>query len=509
MSTKTKVAQVDKLETGIPGFDFIAGGGLPKGRTTLVSGSAGSAKTVLTTQFLAEGIIKANESGVFITFEESPADIRRNMMSFGWDIEEWETEGKWAFVDASPEPGNEALVVGEYDLGALIARIEHAVGKVSAKRVVMDSLGAIFTQFTDSATVRKELFRITSALKTMDVTAVLTAERTEEYGDIARFGIEEFVADNVIILRNVLEQEKRRRTMEILKFRGTSHQKGEYPFTLIPGEGIIVIPLSAIELKQKSSDVRITSGSPELDKMCGGGFFRDSIVLVSGATGNGKTLLVTEFIAGGANNGEKCLLLAFEESREQLFRNATGWGIDYERMEKEGKLKVVCVYPETAGLEDHLIKIRAEINKFKPNRLAVDSLSALERVSTIKGFREFVIALTSFIKHEEVAGLFTATTPTLMGGTSITETHISTITDTIILLRYVEMYGEMRRGLTVLKMRGSMHDKDIREFTIDGKGMHIGKPFRNITGIIEGSPRHIAPAETERIGALFESDAGG
>jgi len=314
MSTKTKVAQVDKLETGIPGFDFIADGGLPKGRTTLVSGSAGSAKTVFTTQFLAEGIIKANESGVFITFEESPADIRRNMMGFGWDIEGWETEGKWAFVDASPEPGNTTLIVGEYDLGALIARIEHAVGKVGAKRLVMDSLGAIFTQFADSATVRNELFRITSVLKTMDVTAMLTAERTEEYGNIARFGIEEFVADNVIILRNVLEQEKRRRTIEILKFRGTPHHKGEYPFTLIPSEGIIVIPLSAIELKQKLSDIRITSGSPELDKMCGGGFFRDSIVLVSGATGNGKTLLVTEFIAGGVNNGEKCLLLAFEEA---------------------------------------------------------------------------------------------------------------------------------------------------------------------------------------------------
>lgn len=509
MTIKTKAPQVDKLETGIPGFDFIAGGGLPKGRTTLIAGTSGSAKTVLATQFLAEGIIKANESGVFITFEESPADIRRNMGGFNWDIEGWETEGKWAFVDASPEPGNEAVVAGEYDLGALIARIEHAVGKVGAKRVVMDSLGAIFTQFADSATVRSELFRIASALKAMDVTAMLTAERTEEYGDIARFGVEEFVADNVIILRNVLEQERRRRTIEILKFRGTPHHKGEYPFTLIPGEGIIVIPLSAIEMKQKSSDIRITSGSEELDKMCGGGFFRDSIVLVSGATGTGKTLLVTEFIAGGANNGEKSLIFAFEESREQLFRNATGWGIDYEKMEKDGNLKVICVYPETAGLEDHLIKMNAEISQFKPNRLAVDSLSALERVSTIKGFREFVIGLTSFLKQEEVAGLFTSTTPTLMGGTSITETHISTITDSIILLRYVEMYGEMRRGLTVLKMRGSKHDKDIREFIIDGKGMHIGKPFHDVTGILEGSPRHVAPAEMERIGALFESDAGG
>ena len=507
MIVKKKMLPISKLETHIPGFDFLAGGGLPKSRTTLVGGSAGSAKTVFAVQFLAEGVIKANESGVFVTFEESPADIRKNMKGFNWDIESWEKEDKFAFVDASPELGNQDYIAGEYDLGALLARIEHAIRKVDATRVAMDSLGAIFTQFADSAIVRNELFRLTAALKKMEVTSVITVERVDEYGTISRFGVEEFVADNVIIIRNILENEKRRRTVEILKFRGTSHQKGEFPFTIMPGQGIIAIPLSAIELKQKSSNIRITSGSLELDRMCDGGFFRDSIILVSGATGCGKTLLVTQFIAGGANNGERCLLFAFEESREQLVRNASGWGVDFEKMEKNGKLKVVCAYPETAGLEDHLIKIKAEIDEFRPNRLAVDSLSALERISSIKGFRDFVIGLTSYIKQKETAGLFTSTTPTLMGGTSITETHISTITDSIILLRYVEMYGEMRRGLTVLKMRGSKHDKDIREFVIDNKGMHIGKPFRDVTGILAGSPIHVPPGEMERIEALFGAES--
>lgn len=504
MSANLHPLGIAKLETRIPGFDLVSSGGLPKGRTTLISGSAGSAKTVLAVQFLAEGIRGNEENGVFITFEESPEDIRKNMMGFGWDLTQWETENRLAFVDASPQPGEEVYEVGSYDLGALLTRIEHAVQKVDAKRLAMDSLGAVFNRFTDSATIRNELFRISSALKQMGVTAIVTAERTQEYGDIARHGVEEFVADNVIILRNILEEEKRRRTIEILKFRGTSHQKGEYPFTILPGEGIVVIPLSAMQLKQKSSDIRITSGSSQLDEMCGGGFFRDSIVLVSGATGTGKTLMVTEFMAGGAKNNEKCLLFAFEESREQLFRNATGWGIDYERMEEEGKLKVVCEYPEVMGLEDHLIRMKSVIEQFQPTRLAVDSLSALERVSNMKGFREFVIGLTSFIKHQETAGLFTSTTPTLLGGTSITEAHISTITDSIILLRYVEMYGEMRRGLTVLKMRGSRHDKDIREFNIDAKGMHIGKPFRNITGILSGNPTNVPPSEMERISSLFQ-----
>jgi circadian clock protein KaiC len=504
MNDTAELSTVEKVETHIPGFDLISYGGLPKGRTTLVAGTSGSAKTVFACQFLAKGIQRANENGVFVTFEESPDDIRKNVAGLGWDVPKWEAEGKWAFVDASPSPGQEVVESGEYDLGALLARVEHAINKVGAKRVSLDSLGAIFAQLSDSAIVRRELFRLAAALKKMGVTAIVTAERTQEYGEIARFGVEEFVSDNVVILRNVLEAEKRRRTIEILKLRGARHQKGEFPFTIILGNGIIVISLSAIRLKkQKSSDIRVTSGNAELDKMCGGGFFRGSIILLSGATGTGKTLMVAEFIAGGAAKGEKCLLLAFEESREQLVHNAIGWGMDLEQMEREGQLKMLCEYPEAASLEDHLLAMKKEIEEFKPNRIAVDSLSALERVSTIKGFRAFVIGLTSFIKQQEIVGLFTATAPTLVGGTSITEAHISTITDSIVLLRYVEMYGEMRRGLTVLKVRGSMHEKNIREFTIDGNGMHIGKPFRAVTGILTGTPTHVAPGDAERVEELF------
>jgi circadian clock protein KaiC len=497
---------IPKTPTRVPGLDLICHGGLPTGRTTLIAGSAGSAKTVLACQFLSEAIRHGDHSGVFVTFEERPEDIRRNMVGFGWPIEEWQKTGRWAFVDASPEPDEPTVVAGGFDLGALLARIEHAVSRTGAKLVAMDSLGAIFGQFTDFAVVRSELFRIATALRQMEVTAVMTAERTDEYGEIARFGVEEFVADNVIILRNILEEEKRRRTIEILKFRGTSHHKGEYPFTIMPGSGIEVIPLAAIELKQKSSDTRIGSGSKELDEMCGGGFFRDSIVLVSGATGTGKTLMVTEFLEGGANNQERCLLFGFEESREQLFRNASGWGVDFAQYENDGLLRVRCEYPETASLEDHLIALKREIEAFKPNRVAIDSLSAVERVGTMRGFREFVIGLTSFIKQQEIAGLFTSTTPSLLGGSSVTEAHISTITDSIILLRYVEMFGEMRRGLTVLKMRGSMHDKNIREFSIDHAGMHIGRPFRDVEGILSGQPKHVVRSELERMDELFAAD---
>lgn len=481
---------VKKIATGIPGLDHIAMGGLPEGRTTLIAGTAGSAKTVFAVQYLVEGILKG-ESAIFITFEELPKEIRNNMLSFGWDIEQWEKENQWAFIDASPRAGEIAIEAGAYDLSALMARIDAAVKRTGAARLSLDSVGAIFSQFSDQTLVRRELFRIASALKEMGLTALMTIERIQEYGEIARFGVEEFVADNVIILRNALEAEKRRRTIEILKFRGTNHRKGEFPFTVMPGKGIIVIPLSEILLEQKSSEARTTSGNAILDEMCGGGLFRDSILLISGATGCGKTLLTTEFVAGVKGENERSLLFAFEESHDQLFRNACGWGQDFNKMEQEGKLKVIAVYPEAAGLEDHLIMLKNHIDAFKPTRIAVDSLSALERVSTLKGYREFVIGITSFLKERQITGLFTSTTSNLMGGESITEQHISTITDSIILLRYVEMFGEMKRGLTVLKMRGSKHDMDIREFTIDEQGMHIGESFKNIIGILSGHPMHV------------------
>jgi circadian clock protein KaiC len=505
MTEEPDVQAVQKLATGIASFDLIAEGGLPKNRTTLISGTAGSGKTVFAVQFLAAGIA-AGENGAFVTFEESPADIRQNMRSFGWDLAEWERTGRLALVDASPDPETEIIESGTFDLGALLARVENAVRKVKAKRVSIDSLGAMFSQFSDQSLVRRELFRIASALKRMGVTAVMTAERTEDYGPIARFGVEEFIADNVMVLRNVLEEENRRRTIEILKFRGTDHQKGEFPFTIIGDEGLVVIPLSAIQLRQRSSDVRISSGNEDLDRMCGGGFFRDSVILVSGATGTGKTLTVTQFLSGGAVAGERTLLLAFEESRDQLVRNASGWGVDFDRMEQNGLLRLICDYPEVAGLEDWLIRIKNVVEEFRPSRVALDSLSALERGGNIKAFREFVIGLTSFIKHQEITGLFTATTSSLMGGTSITESHISTLTDSIILLRYVETFGEMKRGITVLKMRGSLHDKDIREFTIDQQGMHLGRPFRHVTGILAGTPVHVSPGDVERIWSYFDSD---
>jgi len=480
MST-TKESTVDpvleRVKTGIEAFDDLVMGGLPRGRTTIVGGTPGSGKTVFATQFLAHGITELHEPGVFVTFEESPDEIEVNMASFGWNIRRWREQNKLVFVDASPQD-REEMVVGDFDLAGLLARILHAVRTANAKRIVLDSLTQLFDHFVaDQTAVRRELLRIAAALKKEGLTVLMTAERNSEYGDISRHRIEEFVADNVVILRNALDKERRRRTIEVLKMRGSRHVEGEVPITLVENEGLVAVPLSSLRLEQQSSTKRVTSGNAELDRMTSGGFFRDSVTLVSGATGTGKTLLVTNFLAGGVAAGERALLVGYEESRGQLFRNAHSWGVDFEAMEADGRLKVISLYPEAQSLPDHLLTIRELVEEFKPDRLAIDSLSALERIAPESGFREFLISLTSFIKKREIAGLCTATNKSLIGGYSASEQHISTLTDSIILLRYIQERDMMSRGLMVLKMRGSEHDKQIRRFTIDGSGMHLGEPF--------------------------------
>ena len=501
---KENVRPMKRVLTGIPGLDLVSLGGLPAGRTTLIAGSSGSCKTLMGLHFLMQGIRQFDEPGVFVTFEETPEDIRKNVEELGWSISDLEKKGVFAFVDASPVlEGVQVEISDDYDFSALMERIKYAVGKVNAKRLVIDSIGTVFSMFQNALHVRRELHRIIALLKGLGITAIITAERTKEYGSVSRFDVEEFISDNVIILRHILDDEKRRRTLEILKFRGTRHQNGEYPFT-ISAKGLEVVPITAITLNMESSNVRIGSGCQELDRMTGGGFHRDSVILLSGATGCGKTLLATTFANQGCQDGERTLYLAFEESPEQLKRNAASWNLPLQQFEEQGNLSIEGSYPEAMSLADHLVRIKDLCEAHQAERIVVDSMSALERVSIGKSFREFVIGLTSYAKMKQMGTLITATTPFLMGGTSVTEANISTITDAIILLRYVEVNAEMRRGITVLKMRGSEHEKFIREYQIDKNGIHIGATFKNIGGILSGTSQQLVHSEVDTMEQMFD-----
>ncbi|TWT77423.1 Circadian clock protein kinase KaiC [Posidoniimonas polymericola] len=477
---------IPRLPTGIPGVDALTFGGVPRSRPTLVCGTSASGKTVFSVQFLACGIQHYDEPGVFVAFEETPQDIRENMAGFGWKIPQWEQDGTWKFVDAGLLPDEEEhLVNGDFNLEGLRTRIRHAVESSGAKRVALDSLAAIFTRFPNPGVVRRELFRMTSVLKELGVTSLLTTELLQGDETTTRFEVEEYVADAVIVLRNRPSVARRRRTIEVLKLRGGQHKTGEHAFS-ITANGVHAIPVGSMALTQPSTDRRITSGSAELDKMCSGGFFQDSVSIVSGATGTGKTLTAMQFLKGAADSGERALFLGFEESRPQLIRNAKSWGIDLERMEDDGQLQIHCKLPESVSLEHHHVEIRQLLDEFEPHRLVVDSITAMKRVSDEEYYRDFVLGLTSLIKQRQVAGLYTSTTDELYGVATVTEQNISTLTDAIILLRYVEEPAGVARGITVLKMRGSGHDKSVRRFEITSEGMHIQEPFNHMSGILGG-----------------------
>ena len=479
-------ASVPKLATGIPGFDHVAMGGIPVGRATVVAGQAGSAKTVFGGQFLAEGI-RVGQPGVFVTLEEPAADLRANLRTLGFEVPQWEQDGQWRFVDASPVVRSSGGLA-PYSLETLAAQIGHAVDATGAQRLVLDSLNAVLSLHEDVGQARQLLRSLIASLRGMGLTIVLTVETPgDPGGTLSRYGIEEFVSDSVVLLRNVREGTFRRRTVEVLKMRGAMHHKGDVAFTVVPGQGMVVLPVREPQ-QAPLLDERMTTGNADLDAMTGGGLYRGSATLVTGPSGTGKTLVATEFLDAGAAAGERVALVAYEETREQVLRNARGWGHDLERHEREGRLLIVALYPEVASLDDHLVEIKSVVERFGPSRLVVDSLSSLERLGSAPSYREFVIGLTSFVKETGVTTLVTASAPDLLGGSSVTESHISGLIDAIVLLRYVEVASAVRRAVAVLKVRGSSHDQAIREFTIDADGMHVGGPFQLSAGILGRIP---------------------
>ena len=471
------LSEIEKTPTGIPGFDYISAGGLPSNRVALLSGSAGSGKTIFACQFLHQGASAFDEGAVFVTFEEPPAAIRRNMAGLGIDIPALEAEGRWSFVDMSPQ-GPIDEIVGHFDLGGFLPRIEYAVRQTNARRLVIDSLGAVFAQFTDLGPVRRALREFVSSLERLGVTALFTAERAEEYGPVAQLGVEEFALDTVIVLRHVIDGDRRRRLIEVLKMRGASYQSGEYPFTIDrEAGGLSVVPLSAIELNQSAYSERVRLGSPALDEMVGGGLFKGSVALVAGPTGTGKTLVGTHFLTVAP--GERALLIAFEEGVAQLMRNAEGWGLSYREQMEEGLLQIDARYPETATLEQHLIRIKTVLDRHRPSRVVLDSVTALARGTTQRSLRQFLIALVAACRERGITTLLVANTRDLGGGL-VSEADISSMTDAIILLRYFEVRGELQRGIRILKMRGSRQERYIRRYTIEDQGLVIGEPLNDM-----------------------------
>ncbi|WP_109488474.1 circadian clock protein KaiC [Occallatibacter savannae] len=460
-----------KALTGIQGLDEITAGGLPAGRTTLVCGSAGSGKTVLGLEFLVRGAIEFGEPGVFMAFEETADELTQNVASFGFDLPELERAGKLA-IDHVFIERSEIEETGEYDLEGLFIRLASAVDSIGAKRVVLDTLEVLFAGLRDQSLLRAELRRLFRWLKERGLTAVVTGERGD--GSLTRYGLEEYVADCVILLDHRIYDQISTRRLRIVKYRGTGHGSDEYPFLMGP-EGISVFPLTSVGLTHGASDERVSSGVPELDQMLGGkGFFKGSSVLVSGTPGTGKSSLALAFLKAACDRGEKALYFGFEESKAQIVRNTSSIGLNLQPCVEEGLLQIHSVRPSNLGLEAHLASMIQVIRDFDPSVVVIDPISNFTTSVEQSSVKSMLIRLVDFLKMQQVTALFTHLT-SYGAPSDRTDEQISSIMDSWILLRDTEKDGFRSFGILVLKSRGMAHSHVLRQFVIGNNGIHIGE----------------------------------
>jgi circadian clock protein KaiC len=491
-SSKTKkhassVFKFPKTPTGVEGLDEITEGGLPKGRPTLVCGGAGCGKTLLSMQFLIKGITEFNEPGVFMSFEEPSADLFINVKSLGFDLERLSSEKKLV-IDHVRVERSEIEEAGEYDLDGLFIRLEYAINKVKAKRVVLDTLESLFSGLDNQAILRAELRRLFHWLKEKGVTAIITGERGE--ATLTRQGLEEYVSDCVILLdHRVIEQVSTRR-LRIVKYRGSTHGTNEYPF-LIDENGISVLPITSLKLDNEVSSDVVSTGVPGLNEMFkSGGFYRGSNILISGTAGTAKTTIAAYFANEQCRKKERVLYFAFEESPQQLIRNMRSIGLDLEPHVKKGYLQIHSSRPSLNGLELHLLTLRKLIKEFNPTTVVIDPISNLITVGSDHEVRSMLVRLIDMLKINNITAMFTSLSKqTEHIRPDLGEESVSSLVDTWLTVRDIEGVGERNRGIYIIKSRGVGHSNQVREFVITDDGIRLLDVEFGPNGILTGAAR--------------------
>ncbi len=474
-----------KCPTGIQGLDEITGGGLPRGRPTLVCGGAGCGKTLLATEFLVRGVTLFDEPGVLMAFEETEAELKANVASLGFDLAGL-VRRKKIVVDYVHLERSEVQESGEYDLEGLFVRLNHAIDSIGAKRVVLDTLEVLFASLPNEAILRSELRRLFRWLKDKGVTAIITAERGREH--LTRHGLEEYVSDCVIVLDHRVNDQIATRHLRVVKYRGALHGTNEFPF-LIGNEGFSVLPITSLGLNHKVSAERIATGIPRLDAMLGGkGFFRGSSILLTGTAGTGKTIISANFAQAAALRGERVLFFSFEESPNQIIRNMHSIGLRLEPLVKRGLLQFHSARPSRCGLEMHLATMFKEIAAFQPQVVIIDPITSLMEMGTSSEGKGMVTRLIDYLKAGQVTTLFTSLT---QGGHVLqqSEAGMSSLMDSWLLLQDFEGNGERNRVLYVLKARGMAHSNQIREFLISDHGIDVVDAYIGASGVLTGSAR--------------------
>lgn len=480
----TAARQLPKAPTGVRGLDEITGGGLPRGRPTLVCGGAGCGKTLMAMEFLLHGAMDFDEPGVFITFEETAEELGQNVRSLGYDLPELEA-AKLVAVDYVRVERSEIEEMDGYDLEGLFIRLDLAIRSVGAKRVVLDTIETLFGGFTNQSILRSELRRLFRWLKDQGVTAVITGERGD--GQLTRQGLEEYVSDCVIMLDHRVSEQVSTRRLRIVKYRGTAHGTNEYPF-LIDEEGISVLPITSLELRHEVSEERIPTGIPALDDMlAGGGYFRGSTILVSGSAGTGKTSVAAHLALAACERGEKCLYFAFEEAQDQFLRNMRSIGIRMEPHITKGLFQFRASRPSHYGMEQHLIRIQRLVREENPAIVIIDPVSNFAGAGNNTDASAMLTRLIDYLKSNGVTALLTD----LSADKEVeqTEVNISSIVDSWLLLRNIEHDGERNRVLYVLKSRGMAHSNQLREFLITEQGIDLVDVYVGPEGVLTGSAR--------------------
>ncbi len=494
-----------KAPTGVQGLDEITGGGLPRGRPTLVCGSAGCGKTLLAMEFLVRGATQLGEPGVFMAFEETGQELTENVRSLGFDLGELVEQKKLA-IDFVRVERNEIEETGEYDLEGLFVRLNYAIDSVGAKRVVLDTLETLFGGLSDTGILRGELRRLFRWLKDKGVTAVITAESGD--ATLTRHGLEEYVSDCVILLDHRVADQVSTRRLRIVKYRGTVHGTNEYPF-LIDEDGISVLPVTSLGLQHVVSAERVSSGVPRLDMMLGGeGYFRGSTVLISGTAGSGKTSLASHFAAAACQRGERCLYFAFEESPGQLTRNMRSIGIDLEPCMKKGLLQFHASRASIHGLEMHLATIHKLVGQFQPRVVIMDPIGSMTAVGTRRDANVMVTRVIDFLKIQEITAFLTSLTSGDEGMETL-DVEISSLVDTWLLLRDLELGGERNRVINVLKSRGMAHSNQLREFLLTDRGVELQDVYLGEEGVLTGSARQGQESREKALAMLRQQEIEG
>ena len=474
-----------KAPTGIQGVDEITGGGFPRGRPTLICGSAGAGKTLLAMEFLVRGATEYNEPGVFMAFEETAPELTQNVRSLGFDLDELVKQRK-LLIDYVRIERSEIDETGDYDLEGLFIRLGSAINTIGAKRVVLDTIENLFAGLQNQGILRAELRRLFRWLKDKGVSAVITAERGE--GALTRHGLEEYVSDCVILLDHRVTDQVSTRRLRIVKYRGTAHGTNEYPF-LIDEDGFSVLPVTSLGLQHEVSEERVSSGIPRLDTMLGGeGFYRGSTILVSGTAGTGKTSMAAHFVDAACQRGERCLYFSFEESPGQMVRNMRSIGLNLDQWTRKNLLQFHSSRATFYGLEMHLAIIHKIVAEFEPKVVVIDPVGSLIQAGNRRDAHTMLIRLIDFLKQRGVTAFLTNLTS---AGDALekTDVEISSIVDSWLFVRDIELNGERNRALYVLKSRGMAHSNQLREFLLTPRGVDLLDVYVGPEGVLTGSSR--------------------